>query len=120
MKKLIKLVKTPGPFFRDYLNKKYPIIRNEIACPANDEKILIKHDMFLENKLPTEFPIDVVYTWVDNHDEKWQKKFIISVLKQPWMSSAGSGNQSFFVIYAMGHYVPVIYGGRSLASVKKC
>lgn len=75
MKKLIKLVKTPGPFFRDYLNKKYPIIRNEIACPANDEKILIKHDMFLENKLPTEFPIDVVYTWVDNHDEKWQKKF---------------------------------------------
>ncbi|MFV0261264.1 MAG: stealth family protein [Kluyvera sp.] len=75
MRKIIKLIKTPGLFFRDYLNKKYPIIRNEIACPLYDEKVLIKHDMFLENKLPTEFPIDVVYTWVDNNDKKWQEKF---------------------------------------------
>ena len=75
MKKLIKLMKTPGLFFRDYFDKKYPVIRNEIQCPVYEEKVLIKHDMLLENKLPTEFPIDIVYTWVDNHDEKWQEKF---------------------------------------------
>lgn len=75
MKKLMKLIRTPGMFFRDYLNKRYPIIRNEISCPAYDERIIINHDMIFESRLPTEFPIDIVYTWVDNHDSQWKKKF---------------------------------------------
>lgn len=74
MKKLMKLIKRPGLFFRDYLNKRYPIVRNEIFCPECEESILIKHDMELEEKLLTEFPIDVVYTWVDDSDVQWQKR----------------------------------------------
>lgn len=74
MKKLIKLVRSPGVFFRDYLMKKYPVIRNEILCPVQEESVVISHDMMIESKLSTNFPIDVVYTWVDNHDVTWQGK----------------------------------------------
>ncbi|WP_052283173.1 stealth family protein [Kluyvera genomosp. 1] len=74
MKKLFKLVRTPGLFFRDYLMKRHPIIRNEIRCPLHEERVLIDHDIVIESKLSTNFPVDVVYTWVDNNDIKWLEK----------------------------------------------
>ncbi|HEY3986244.1 stealth family protein [Cedecea sp.] len=73
-KKTKKLLKSPGVFLRDYFNKKHPIIRNEVGCPENEESILIKHDLILESIIPTNFDIDVVYTWVNSNDAVWRSK----------------------------------------------
>lgn len=75
MKKIIKLIKNPSIFFRDYLNKRYPVIRNEISCQEQDEEILINYDIALERKIKTEYAIDVVYTWVNNQDPDWEQRF---------------------------------------------
>ncbi|MGL5990391.1 MAG: stealth family protein [Plesiomonas sp.] len=75
MRKLRKLFKTPPIFIRDYLNKRYPIIRNEILCPQEEERILIHHDMIMEEKAPADFPIDVVFTWVDDQDPNWIENY---------------------------------------------
>lgn len=75
IKRMTKLIHSPGIFFRDYFNKKYPVIRNEILCPEVEESILIRHDLQLENILHADFPIDVVFTWVNDKDPKWQEKY---------------------------------------------
>ncbi len=75
MRKLRKFFKNPGIFIRDHLNKKYPIIRNEIACAENEEDILMRHDLALESKIDIDFPIDVVFTWVDDADPAWQLRY---------------------------------------------
>lgn len=74
-KKIKKLVINPGVFFRDYLNKRYPEIYNEIKCPKDEESILIKHDLLLESKVKINDPVDVVFTWVNDEDIHWQKKY---------------------------------------------
>lgn len=76
MKKIKKFMKSPGIFFRDYFNKKYPIIRNEIQCPELEESILIRHDLAIEKLLHINFPIDVVFTWVDDSDPQWKEKYL--------------------------------------------
>jgi len=68
-------MKSPGVFFRDHFNKKYPIIRNEILCPELEEGILIRHDLAIEKLIDINFPIDVVFTWVDDSDLMWRKKY---------------------------------------------
>ncbi|WP_071886693.1 stealth family protein [[Enterobacter] lignolyticus] len=75
-RKVRKLVRSPGAFFRDYLNKKYPEVYNEIKCPREEEAILLRHDLALESQIIVDDPIDVVFTWVDDHDEIWQKKYL--------------------------------------------
>lgn len=75
MKKLKKFFKSPGVFLRDHFNKKYPIIRNEILCPELEEHILIRHDLSLEKLTNVTFPIDVVFTWVDDSDLEWQQRY---------------------------------------------
>ncbi|MCV3275266.1 Stealth CR1 domain-containing protein [Aeromonas hydrophila] len=75
MRKLKKFFKNPGIFIRDHLNKKYPIIRNEIECAENEEDILMRHDLALESKIDIDFPIDVVFTWVDDTDPAWQLRY---------------------------------------------
>ncbi|WP_024556402.1 Stealth CR1 domain-containing protein [Franconibacter pulveris 1160] len=75
MKRIQKLFKHPSLFFRDYFNKRYPVVRNEIKCPEEEEYILIKNDLMLESLMSNDFPIDVVFTWVDNTDPVWQSKF---------------------------------------------
>lgn len=75
MKKIKKFLKSPGVFFRDYFNKKYPIIRNEVFCPEIEEEILIRHDLSMEKLIHIDFPIDVVFTWVDDSDIEWQQRY---------------------------------------------
>lgn len=75
MKKLKKFCANPGVFFRDYFNKNYPIVRNEISCPEIDEQILIQHDLVLENAMPVNYPIDIVYTRVNDSDINWSHKY---------------------------------------------
>ena len=75
MRKLKKFFKSPALFVRDHLNKKHPVIRNEIACAENEEDILIRHDLALESQIDVNFPIDVVFTWVDDSDLAWQARY---------------------------------------------
>lgn len=75
MSKLKKLFKNPGLFFRDYLNKRYPVFRNEILCPEEEESILIRHDLAIEEKISVNFPVDVVFTWVDDNDPQWISRY---------------------------------------------
>ena len=78
MKKLKKLLNTPGPFFRDYLIKKYPSVGNEQNVIESHETVLINNDAkLLDFDLVglKNIPVDIVYTWVDNKDEKWSKKY---------------------------------------------
>lgn len=75
MKKFKKFYNSPGVFFRDYFNKKYPIIMNEICCSEDEEQILIKHDLVLENLMLVNSPIDIVFTWVNDSDINWSDKY---------------------------------------------
>lgn len=74
-KRIRKLLHSPSLFFRDYLNKRYPVVRNELLCPECEEQILIKNDLMLESMLNSEFPIDIVFTWVNNKDPAWIEKY---------------------------------------------
>lgn len=76
MRKLKKLVKSPGLFFRDYLIKRYPISLNEMGCSITDEAVLIANDLELANLETSQHaPIDIVFTWVDSSDPKWIHDF---------------------------------------------
>lgn len=83
MRKLRKLLRHPGLFFRDYLNKRYPIIRNEIACPQDEEAILLKHDLALDKLLENTLEIDIVFTWVDDSDPAWQTRYQQTLANYP-------------------------------------
>ncbi|EGT4311218.1 Stealth CR1 domain-containing protein, partial [Cronobacter sakazakii] len=74
-RKIRKLLTSPGLFLRDYLLNKYPLFLNEINCPLSEESVLIKHDLALESMNNVTFPVDVVFTWVDNGDGQWRSKF---------------------------------------------
>lgn len=75
LKKIKKLIKTPSLFFKDYLNKKYPIHLNEIKCPQEEEQIIISYDEKLERTFKNNAPIDIVFTWVNNDDLIWSDKY---------------------------------------------
>ena len=47
MKKAKKLIKNPGIFFRDYLNKKYPVMNTEQNFAEVHESLLIENDLKL-------------------------------------------------------------------------
>lgn len=78
-KKVKKLIKSPGIFFRDYFNKRYPVINNEQNISEVDEHILIDGDIqmsLLESTIQAQLtPVDVVFTWVNDRDEKWREKY---------------------------------------------
>ena len=61
--------------YYDYFNKRYPKVYNEILCPKEEEAILIKYDIELEKKIKIDFPIDVVFSWVNDNDLNWKNKY---------------------------------------------
>lgn len=78
MRKLKKLIRQPGVFFRDYLNKRYPVRNAEQRTTESDEPAIIDNSLYLaglENSinLPP-IKVDVVFTWVNNQDPKWQQR----------------------------------------------
>lgn len=74
LRKFKKFVHSPGVFFRDFFNKKYPRVYNEILCPKEEETILIQYDLEFEKNINIDFPIDVVFTWVNDNDPEWKLK----------------------------------------------
>lgn len=78
-RKFKKLIKNPGVFFRDLLIKRYPVINCEQKFTESEEVAVSIVDQKLqeiESKivLPNDFPVDVVYTWVNDQDHIWQQK----------------------------------------------
>ena len=78
MRKLKKLIRQPGVFFRDYLNKRYPVRNAEQRTTESDEPVIIDNSLYLaeiENSIDLPpIKVDVVFTWVNNQDPKWQKR----------------------------------------------
>lgn len=76
MKRLKKLTREPGVFFRDYLNKRYPVHNVEQRTKEADEPIIIENSLHLaelEKHINLEpIQVDVVFTWVNNSDPEWQ------------------------------------------------
>lgn len=76
--KIKKLFREPRIFLRDYLNKRFPPYNVEQPIPETEEYTLIHADARLSaltaHTLP-DFPIDVVFTWVNNTDPAWQKQY---------------------------------------------
>ena len=78
-RKFKKLIKNPGVFFRDLLIKRYPVINceqnfteaEEVAVSIVDQKLQKVESKII---LPNDFPVDVVFTWVNDQDHIWQQK----------------------------------------------
>ena len=73
-RKFRKLVRSPGPFLRDYLNKRYPIVRTELGVSDDQTALLVEQDLALSRMQQPAFDIDVVFTWVNDADPAWQAK----------------------------------------------
>lgn len=66
MSKLAKLIYKPHLFFRDYLNKRFPIRPYELPLSVENERAVIDFCDFIEEtnlNNGKDFPIDVVFTW---------------------------------------------------------
>ncbi|MEG9544801.1 stealth family protein [Mannheimia sp. HC-2023] len=79
-RKVKKFLKSPSIFFRDYLNKKHPQKNIEQPFFEYEEHLIISHQCSLnslekQNNPQNLFPIDVVFTWVNDKDPDWQRKF---------------------------------------------
>lgn len=76
--KLKKLCREPGVFLRDYFNKRYPVYNAEQRITEKDELAIIENSLYLadlESTIQLEpFNIDVVFTWVNSQDLKWQQR----------------------------------------------
>lgn len=58
MRKLKKLIRQPGVFFRDYLNKRYPVRNAEQRTTESDEPVIIDNTLYLaELEIVSTFPL---------------------------------------------------------------
>lgn len=111
--KFKKLIKNPGLFFRDYLLKKHPLYYNELQCALQEEQIIIENDLSLERQIPSELPIDVVYTWVNHNDNIWKNKYL-SYKKNDYsygqnatdLSRFSNNNELYFSLKSIKKFIP--------------
>lgn len=120
MSKLKKLIKTPHLFLRDFLNRKYPVINCEQGYSEVDERATIACQaklISLESGLvgDSQHPIDVVFTWVDNKDHAWAKKYQAAIKD---VSGVGLGlhanddsrfenhNELYYSVLSVRRYMP--------------
>ncbi|WP_201535639.1 Stealth CR1 domain-containing protein [Psychrobacter immobilis] len=74
-RKFKKLRNNPGPFFRDYFNKRYPVVNTELGVDEAIETAFVEYSNINTVDMPDNMSIDIVFTWVDNTDKAWQKKY---------------------------------------------
>lgn len=118
MKKFKKLIKHPGLFFRDYLNKRYPIINCEQKYTASEEISVLKSKSYLwglEKKfqLKTEIEVDVVFTWVNNKEDSWRLKKEQYIKNHKDLSPVSINNARFenhnelyYSVYSVKKFMP--------------
>lgn len=78
-RKLKKFIKSPGIFFRDYLNKRYPVVNCEQGYIESEEPSIFiaeqKVDSIEANICcPILNEVDAVFTWVNDKDPQWLSK----------------------------------------------
>lgn len=114
-RKFKKLRETPGLFFRDYFNKRYPVTNTELGVDEVIETAFVEYSNINTVAMPDDRVIDVVFTWVDNTDEAWQKKYkkyklegIAAQLGQYATDSArfDNHNELFYSVKAVKKYLP--------------
>ena len=114
-RKLKKLKNNPGVFFRDYFNKRYPVTNTELGVDEVIETAFVEYSNINTVAMPDDRVIDVVFTWVDNTDEAWQKKYkkyklegIAAQLGQYATDSArfDNHNELFYSVKAVKKYLP--------------
>lgn len=118
-RKVKKFIKSPSIFFRDYLNKKHPQKNIEQPFFEYEESFIINHENLLnslekQNNSKDLFPIDVVFTWVNNKDPNWIikfKKYLPDDLKQYSSLSIDSArfenrDELFFSVHSVLRYIP--------------
>lgn len=114
-RKLNKLKNNPGIFFRDYFNKRYPVINTELGIDEAIENAFVEYSNINTVAMPDEMAIDVVFTWVDNTDEIWKKKYSrhksagdSTLLGQYATDSArfDNHNELFYSVKAVKKYLP--------------
>lgn len=87
MSKISKLLTHPNLFFRDYFLKKAPLnygeninlLPSETVSrikPSTPKKNAPALEQAIEDPYPITFPIDIVYTWVDSDDAKFNEERI--------------------------------------------
>ena len=119
-KKLIKLFKNPGLFFRDYFNRRYPETNSEQKYTVNEEEgvYYAEHKLWeIESVIHVskKNDIDAVFTWVNHKDEQWQQKKNIH-LKNSHLGCKNSAddaryedhNELFYSVNAVKKYLPWI------------
>ena len=114
-RKFTKLKNNPGVFFRDYFNKRYPVANTELGVDEAIETAFVEYSNINTVSMPDDRVIDVVFTWVDNTDEAWQKKYKRNKLEE---SAAQLGqyatdsarfdnhNELFYSVKAVKKYLP--------------
>lgn len=114
-RKLKKLKNNPGVFFRDYFNKRYPVTNTELGVDEVIETAFVEYSNINTVAMPDDRVIDVVFTWVDNTDKAWQKKYkkhrlegIAAQLGQYATDSArfDNHNELFYSVKAVKKYLP--------------
>lgn len=115
-RKLRKLIRNPGVFFRDFFIKKYPIINSEQRFNEHDENSVYLIEQYSynieENILKNEFDVDVVYTWVNDKDPEWiQKKQKNANYPVTCMSAADQArfedhNELYYSVLSIKKFMP--------------
>ena len=114
-RKFRKLKNNPGIFFRDYFNKRYPVANTELGVDEAVETAFVEYSNINTVDMPSNMSIDVVFTWVDNTDKAWQKKY-----EQYKSNSRNAGlgqyatdsarfdnhNELFYSVKAVKRYLP--------------
>ncbi|WP_373746669.1 Stealth CR1 domain-containing protein [Neisseria dentiae] len=103
-------------FFRDYFNKKYPIVNNEQNVYEDEEYTLIKNSLrfsALEAGLNAGSEIDVVFTWVNSQDPVWRKKYASSAknttqtaLYADDEARFSDHNELYYSVYSVQKFMP--------------
>jgi hypothetical protein len=114
-RKIKKFRNNPGIFLRDYFNKRYPIANTELGIDEATEIAFVEYSNINTVTVSEKRDIDVVFTWVDNTDENWQKKYKkykatgnLNQLGQYATDDArfANHNELFYSIKAVKKYLP--------------
>lgn len=115
--KLRKLFREPGIFLRDYFNKKYPVYNAEQRVTEEDELAIIENSLHLaelESSIQLEsFNVDVVFTWVNNQDLKWQlrRNQFAEITEQTALygndeARFSNHNELYYSLYSVRSFLP--------------
>lgn len=75
-KKINKFIRKPGEFWRDFFIKRYPLSFCDAKISVTSEKDFLDFENILASQYKSEEKVDIVYTWVDSSDHKWQSSYL--------------------------------------------